>query len=100
MQEVADAIKMELARCAQEAGLKSFEQVNLLYNDDITMTSSCILPQAKVVKIQSEQFTVENGLLTPTFKLRRPAFRRQFSESVIEMYSSLTHSMAQAARSS
>jgi hypothetical protein len=54
-----------------------------------------------VIRLQSEQFTVENSLLTPTYKLRRPTFRRMFSEDVSEMYGSLalTTSQIQALRS-
>lgn len=55
--------------------------------------------QAKVIRLESDQFTIDNGLLTPTFKLRRPTFRRMFSESVSEMYGSLTIDQVHAVRS-
>lgn len=55
--------------------------------------------QAKVIRVESDQFTIDNGLLTPTFKLRRPTFRRMFSESVNEMYGSLTIDQVHAVRS-
>lgn len=55
--------------------------------------------QAKVIRVESDQFSIDNGLLTPTFKLRRPTFRRMFSESVNEMYGSLTIDQVHAVRS-
>jgi long-chain acyl-CoA synthetase len=69
-----------MERCARDGGLKSFEQ-------------------AKVIRLQAEPFTVENGLLTPTYKLRRPTVRHMFTESVNEMYGSITISQVQAVRS-
>jgi long-chain acyl-CoA synthetase len=52
-----------------------------------------------VIRLQAEPFTVENGLLTPTYKLRRPTVRHMFTESVNEMYGSITISQVQAVRS-
>ena len=59
----------------------------------------CVCVQAKIIQLQTDQFSVENDLLTPTYKLRRPTFRRMFSESVNEMYGSLTLSQVNAVRS-
>ena len=39
--------------------------------------------------LHAKPFSVENGLLTPTFKLCRPLLRRMYSEQVSEMYESL-----------
>ena len=51
--------------------------------------------QAKVIRLESDPFSIDNGLLTPTYKLRRPTFRRLFSDSVNEMYGSLSLGEAQ-----
>jgi long-chain acyl-CoA synthetase len=77
---VEEALRKDMERCARDGGLKSFEQ-------------------AKVIRLQAEPFTVENGLLTPTYKLRRPTVRHMFTESVNEMYGSITISQVQAVRS-
>ncbi len=37
----------------------------------------------------AEGFTVENGLLTPTFKLKRPAARARFMEKFSELYATI-----------
>uniref|UniRef100_A0A8C3K5H3 Long-chain-fatty-acid--CoA ligase n=1 Tax=Calidris pygmaea TaxID=425635 RepID=A0A8C3K5H3_9CHAR len=50
---VKKAILEDMVRLGKEAGLKSFEQVKDLY-------------------VHTEMFSVENGLLTPTLKAKRP----------------------------
>lgn len=42
--------------------------------------------QVKDIHLCSEQFTVENGLLTPTLKSKRPALRRRFAAEIQNMY--------------
>ncbi|KCV71792.1 hypothetical protein H696_01210 [Fonticula alba] len=41
------------------------------------------------ITLHSEPFSVENGLLTPTFKLRRPAATAAFRSQIDEMYADL-----------
>ncbi len=50
-----------------DAGLKGFEQV-------------------RAIRLCDELFTVENGLITPTFKLKRPQPRERFQRDIDEMY--------------
>ncbi|KAK2164222.1 hypothetical protein LSH36_67g01021 [Paralvinella palmiformis] len=61
------AILADLTKLGNEAGLKSFEQV-------------------KIITLFPELFSVENGLLTPTFKSKRPALRKFFSMQIEAMY--------------
>ena len=49
----------------------------------------CLFVQAKAIVLWSEPFSVENGLLTPTFKLKRVALKNQFMESFVKLYSQL-----------
>lgn len=44
---------------------------------------------AKAVMLVPEPFTVESGLLTPTFKVKRPQARAQFAKDIEEMYTEL-----------
>ncbi|KAF8392456.1 hypothetical protein HHK36_022798 [Tetracentron sinense] len=49
---------------------------------------------AKAVTLVAEQFTMENGLLTPTFKasIKRPQAKAYFAEAILNMYAQLSTS--------
>ncbi|TPP60537.1 Long-chain-fatty-acid--CoA ligase [Fasciola gigantica] len=66
---VRNLILSELHTVGKQKGLKGFEQV-------------------KVIHVAVEPFTVDNGLLTPTMKLSRPAVRRRYAKLVDDMYAS------------
>ncbi|MCB0329320.1 MAG: long-chain fatty acid--CoA ligase [Bdellovibrionales bacterium] len=42
--------------------------------------------QAKKFRIVPEDFTVENGMLTPTFKVKRPVVMKQYAALIEEIY--------------
>lgn len=42
--------------------------------------------QVAAVTLVAEQFSVENNLLTPTFKLKRPQAKAAFQEAIDKMY--------------
>ncbi|NXJ08442.1 ACSL5 ligase, partial [Odontophorus gujanensis] len=65
---VKKAILEDLVRLGKAAGLKSFEQVKDLY-------------------IHTELFSVENGLLTPTLKAKRPELVKVFQKQIEALYS-------------
>lgn len=46
----------------------------------------------KAVTLVLEPFAVENGLLTPTFKIKRPQAKAYFAKAIADMYSELTAS--------
>lgn len=73
---VSEDAKTEILRdinaYGKENDLKSFEQVKALY-------------------LTTNEFTVENELLTPTFKLKREKARDVFSEPIDNMYNRLTN---------
>ncbi|XP_051822200.1 long-chain-fatty-acid--CoA ligase 1 isoform X1 [Antechinus flavipes] len=68
--DVKKAILDDMVRLGKEAGLKPFEQV-------------------KGIALHSELFTVENGLLTPTLKSKRPELRKYFRSQIDELYSTI-----------
>uniref|UniRef100_A0AC34QHB7 Long-chain-fatty-acid--CoA ligase n=2 Tax=Panagrolaimus sp. JU765 TaxID=591449 RepID=A0AC34QHB7_9BILA len=71
--ENADVKKMimdDMLAVGKAAGLYSFEQVKDIY-------------------LCSEMFTVENDLLTPTLKSKRPKLKEHFKKQIEEMYSHL-----------
>ena len=46
--------------------------------------------QVAAVSLSHELFSVENGLLTPTFKLKRPQAKAAFQAQIDAMYSGLS----------
>ncbi|TVU26988.1 hypothetical protein EJB05_29566, partial [Eragrostis curvula] len=44
---------------------------------------------AKAVTLAAEPFTLENGLLTPTFKVKRPQAKAYFAKEISDMYAKL-----------
>jgi len=64
---VKQAVSEEMSAVAKEAGLKGFEQV-------------------KSIHLCPEPFSVENDLLTPTFKLKRNVAVKHFAKEIAEMY--------------
>ncbi|KAI8468294.1 MAG: hypothetical protein J3K34DRAFT_427744 [Monoraphidium minutum] len=67
---VAAAVAKSLAEEGRAAQLRGFEAVS-------------------AVELVAEPFTVENGMLTPTFKLKRPQARETFQALIDSMYARL-----------
>uniref|UniRef100_A0A673C204 Long-chain-fatty-acid--CoA ligase n=1 Tax=Sphaeramia orbicularis TaxID=375764 RepID=A0A673C204_9TELE len=65
------AILEDLVRLGKAAGLHSFEQVKNIY-------------------IHNEMFSIENGLLTPTLKAKRPELKEFFKVKIDRLYSSIS----------
>ncbi|XP_077865938.1 long-chain-fatty-acid--CoA ligase 5-like [Saccoglossus kowalevskii] len=65
--DVKKAILEDIQSRGKEYGLKSFEQ-------------------AKDIHVVPDQFTVENGLLTPTSKSKRPALKKYFMTELEALY--------------
>ncbi|KAF5913468.1 hypothetical protein HPG69_017086 [Diceros bicornis minor] len=66
--ELKKAILEDMVKLGKESGLYSFEQV-------------------KAIHIHSDMFSVQNGLLTPTLKAKRPELREYFRKQIEELYS-------------
>uniref|UniRef100_A0A4W6E543 Arachidonate--CoA ligase n=1 Tax=Lates calcarifer TaxID=8187 RepID=A0A4W6E543_LATCA len=69
--ELKKAILEDLVRLGKASGLHSFEQVKNIY-------------------IHNEMFSIENGLLTPTLKAKRPELKEFFKEKIDQLYSSIS----------
>ncbi|XP_036911066.1 long-chain-fatty-acid--CoA ligase 1 isoform X3 [Sturnira hondurensis] len=68
--DVRKAVLEDMVRIGKESGLKAFEQVKGIY-------------------LCTELFSVENGLLTPTMKAKRPELRNYFRSQIDELYSTI-----------
>lgn len=68
--DVKKQIMTDLTNIGKTGGLHSFEQV-------------------KDIFLYPEQFSVENGLLTPTFKAKRHELKLKFKSEIDEMYKNL-----------
>ncbi|XP_013395507.1 long-chain-fatty-acid--CoA ligase 1 isoform X1 [Lingula anatina] len=66
-----EAILKDIQQCGKDSGLKSFEQVKDIY----------LFP---------ELFSLENGMLTPTFKAKRAFLRKHFAQQIADMYKNLS----------
>ena len=44
------------------------------------------LPLTGAVRLTTEPWTVDNGLMTPTLKLRRPQLMQKFAAEIDEIY--------------
>uniref|UniRef100_A0A8B9LAG1 long-chain-fatty-acid--CoA ligase n=1 Tax=Astyanax mexicanus TaxID=7994 RepID=A0A8B9LAG1_ASTMX len=69
--ELKKAILEDLVRLGKASGLHSFEQVKNIY-------------------VHSDMFSIENGLLTPTLKAKRPELRQYFKQEIEELYQNIT----------
>ena len=67
--ELHEAIKEDLARLFKQAGLRGFERIQKF-------------------KVDSTGWSVDNGMLTPTFKLVRKQLQKHYSTEIGEMYQS------------
>lgn len=46
----------------------------------------------KSLYLIADQFTIENGLMTPTFKLKRPPLQKKFQPQIDAMYKKINSS--------
>lgn len=57
----------------------------LVYFKECSLTSNFIF-QVKDIVMHTEMFSIENGLLTPTLKAKRPELRKYFQSQIDELY--------------
>lgn len=70
--EVKKVLLKDFSAFGKENNLKGFEQI-------------------RAVHLTTDEFTIENGLLTPTFKLKREIARDLYSKQIEDMYIKLTN---------
>lgn len=67
---LSDVIMLDIRRLSMDNGLHGFET-------------------PKAIALDSNPFSLENGLLTPTFKLKRKEIREKYQDKIAELYSKL-----------
>mmetsp|Transcript_26715 Transcript_26715/g.35715 ORF Transcript_26715/g.35715 Transcript_26715/m.35715 type:complete len:679 (-) Transcript_26715:105-2141(-) len=70
MEELKSKIMQDIKSLSKKCGLHGFETVRAFH-------------------LSPELFAPENGLVTPTFKLKRPQLREHFQKNIDEMYAKL-----------
>ena len=65
-----ESIMREIKNFAKKNGLHGFETPKAIY-------------------LESELFTAENGLTTPTFKLKRPQLKDHYEDQIDELYAKM-----------
>jgi long-chain acyl-CoA synthetase len=65
--QAAEYVTKELAAQAKVAKLKGFEVV-------------------AAVHVEREHWTVENDLVTPSLKLKRPALKKKYADTIAQLY--------------
>lgn len=71
MDTLREDLMADIARLSKENGLHGFETVKAVY-------------------VEPNQFTPENDLLTPSFKLKRHTARDYYEKEIADMYASLS----------
>uniref|UniRef100_A0A673I7Q0 Arachidonate--CoA ligase n=1 Tax=Sinocyclocheilus rhinocerous TaxID=307959 RepID=A0A673I7Q0_9TELE len=69
--ELKKAVLDDMVRLGKASGLHSFEQV-------------------KDIHIHKEMFSIQNGLLTPTLKAKRPELKEYFGREIEQLYSNIS----------
>ncbi|PWA65218.1 long-chain acyl-CoA synthetase 6 [Artemisia annua] len=95
---------------AAKEGIK-FESLEQLCNDPRTRTAVLAdmdaagkeaqlrgFEFAKSITLVTEPFTMENGLLTPTFKVKRPQAKAYFAKAIADMYEEIAASESSGQR--
>ena len=72
--EIKELIFKDIKRLENENSLKGFEMVRM---------------QVKDIYLHPEQFSIENNLLTPTMKTKRPELGKYFEKEIEEMYKNI-----------
>jgi long-chain acyl-CoA synthetase len=83
---------------AKQAGLgnenlaslcKNARVKQLIYNDLSSIAAGAKLPHFMYIKnfhLESEAWTVDNGLLTPSMKLKRPTLKTHYNDAIEKLY--------------
>eukprot|EP00834_Sanchytrium_tribonematis_P005358 NODE_319_length_9908_cov_1.288001.p10 type:complete len:115 gc:universal NODE_319_length_9908_cov_1.288001:4208-4552(+) len=73
-------------QCANESVQKAFfTEINNFARSSDLKGFECV----RAITLESDMFSVENDLLTPTFKLKRHEAKKKYGDAIASMYSKL-----------
>jgi long-chain acyl-CoA synthetase len=75
--EVNALVLKQMTKVGKQAELRGFEHAKALY-------------------LESEPFAIENDLLTPTFKVKRPQAKKRYEEIIAQLYEALDNQVEPA----
>jgi len=84
--------KLNLTKLSMEELCKRDDVKQLIMKDIIEVGRAAKLlgfEQVKDIYLSAEQFSVENGLLTPTLKSKRPQLEQRYRKQIDSMYSKI-----------
>ena len=95
--EVKRLILDDMHSWGKEAGLKSFEQVKevkikfskVIKREILNKIGNFNFFQVKDIYLHPDPFSVQNGLLTPTLKTKRPQLKAYFKPQLEDLYQHL-----------
>jgi long-chain acyl-CoA synthetase len=89
---LVEAAKIGLNELTMEQLCERGDIKKLILKDLVSVGKAAKLlgfEQVKDIYLCAEQFSVENNLLTPTLKSKRPQLRQHFADVIDKMYSKL-----------
>jgi len=89
----ANNISVDLTKDAEKAKLyEDPKLVDAIFNDITAVGKTGKLRGfefVKKIKLLPEEFSIDNDLLTPTFKLKRPQLKKRFLPAIEQLYASI-----------
>ncbi len=82
--EIKDLIFNDIKQLEKANSLKGFEMVWFIFF--IENLILLFFSQVKDIYLHPEQFSIENNLLTPTMKTKRPELGKYFEKEIDDMY--------------
>jgi long-chain acyl-CoA synthetase len=85
--DVKDLITQDMLAIGKMSGLHTFEQVTIIL---VFINKRSLIFQVKDIHLSAVPFSIDNGLLTPTLKSKRPSLKAHYKAEIEQMYSTIS----------